>query len=515
MKDSVGIKGVFIDLQHRLLQEATCQEVCNECNTSSTIEEDTTTDLAELTDTEIVRQTCAIYVTIFALLFILFLVVRLRYPKIYNLKKSYPDLHVPIAENSFGSIDWMWKVFSINYEDISELCGMDAATTIRLLEMGVKLSLVGVFNSVFLIPVYAFSGPNVVGEADPVKGVSLSNLEQGHNGMIATTVAAYIFFMSAMFFIEKEFEWFTSHRHAFLSKKRIENYTVFLSGLPPDMQTNESIREYFAKCFAHDAVADVHVALTIPNLEKKVAKRDALLPKLEHARNILQFQGVTPMHRSKMCMGSKVESIPAYEEEIEELNEEIGCDIDRIQTIQGNGRGKSGSRVVGGGEADGGGDPPALQTTESREFLDTTVQNEEASKKKEGKESLLPSKKKEGKESLVAKYKSSMESGVSTIKLLLKGEDGTPRNAAFVSFKDLTSSNLARQAVHNHEPWGMVPAEPPQPDFVNWNNVGMLNARKQVGELISTLLTVLLCIFWTIPVSFVASLSNVDALTEM
>ena len=35
-----------------------------------------------------------------------------------------------------------------------------------------------------------------------------------------------------------------------------------------------------------------------------------------------------------------------------------------------------------------------------------------------------------------------------------------------------------------------------------------------VGELISMILTAALCIFWTFPVAFVASLSNVEALTE-
>jgi hypothetical protein len=51
--------------------------------------------------------------------------------------------------------------------------------------------------------------------------------------------------------------------------------------------------------------------------------------------------------------------------------------------------------------------------------------------------------------------------------------------------------------------------------FNSWKNVGKTNKSKQIGELISFLLTVALCIFWTIPVSFVASLSNVEALTEL
>lgn len=50
---------------------------------------------------------------------------------------------------------------------------------------------------------------------------------------------------------------------------------------------------------------------------------------------------------------------------------------------------------------------------------------------------------------------------------------------------------------------------------LSWKNVGKENKQKQMGELTSFCLTAVLCVFWTIPVSFVASLSNVEALTEL
>ena len=42
----------------------------------------------------------------------------------------------------------MYKILDINDTDICEECGVDALTTIRLLDLGVKLSFVGVINSV-------------------------------------------------------------------------------------------------------------------------------------------------------------------------------------------------------------------------------------------------------------------------------------------------------------------------------------------------------------------------------
>jgi hypothetical protein len=395
------------------------------------LQEDPSTT-TNLTDTEIVKQTCKVYGSIFLMLFVLFLLVRPRYPKVYNIKKSYLALNSSIANDSFGSISWMWKVFSISYEDLAEQCGMDAMTTIRLLEFGVKLSLVGVFNSMYLFPIYALMGSH---DSDPVKGISLGNVGQGSNGAYATTFSAYILFGAAMYMIGKDLEWFTSHRHAFLSKQTVQNYSVFVSGLPADMQTKSAIRGYFEKCFSHNAVADVHVALNIPNLEKKVAKRTALIPKLEHAINVQQIKGETPMHKTKLCGGEKVESVPTFTKDLEELNQEISKDIIRIETLQNE-------REAG----DAGDD---IETSE--------VEDETAS----GTEVKYFHKK-------TTSLSASAKSGPAVFKSVIfgAGDDGAPRKAAFVSFADLTSANLARQSIHNHEPWTCVAVEPPLPKLV-------------------------------------------------
>ena len=59
------------------------------------------TETAALTDTEILRTTCKLYGSIFAILFFLFLLVRNMKPEVFNLKKTYPELATPVAEVSF------------------------------------------------------------------------------------------------------------------------------------------------------------------------------------------------------------------------------------------------------------------------------------------------------------------------------------------------------------------------------------------------------------------------------
>ena len=309
----------------------------------------------------------------------------------------------------------MYKVFKVSDEDIREHCGMDAITTIRVLESGVKLSLVGIFNSFFLFPIYSSMGEgNHV--LDSMYTLSLSNLGEGSKGTMATTFSAYTLFGAAMYFIAQDFEWFTAHRHEFLSRKCAQNCTVFLSGLPSDMQTNKALRKFFQKCFSHDAVAEVHVALTISELEKKVAMRNGLVPKLEHAINVLKIKKKLPMHKTKVCGGEKVASVPTYSTEIVSLNIEIESRREWIESMR--------------------------KKTEESILLNDDVETGERS-------------------STFVKKKSALFE-----KFKVNGEEGSPRNAAFITFSDLTSANIARQTVHHPKPWSLVPAEPPMPDFV-------------------------------------------------
>jgi hypothetical protein len=50
---------------------------------------------------------------------------------------------------------------------------------------------------------------------------------------------------------------------------------------------------------------------------------------------------------------------------------------------------------------------------------------------------------------------------------------------------------------------------------VLWANVGKTHSQLQIGQLVSTTLTVLLCLFWTVIIAFAASLSSVEGLREI
>lgn len=61
-------------------------------------------------------------------------------------------------------------------------------------------------------------------------------------------------------------------------------------------------------------------------------------------------------------------------------------------------------------------------------------------------------------------------------------------------------------------PFTMEVLEAPDPEDVFWSNVGRKHKFLQLGMLFSLGISVATCLLWTIPVSFVASLSSVGAL---
>lgn len=142
------------------------------------------------------------------------------------------------AKNHFGHIKWIWKNFQHSDDEIYENCGLTALVMLRFLRIGVKVSLVGVFNSIYLIPVnlYGCDDQDVVCNqvVDSIDRIGMGHVSQGSLKLLATTVAAYLLFGSALYLIYNEFTWFTSTRHKFLAVPRPDNFSVYVAHIPQE-----------------------------------------------------------------------------------------------------------------------------------------------------------------------------------------------------------------------------------------------------------------------------------------
>eukprot|EP00551_Chaetoceros_affinis_P006458 CAMPEP_0203685338 /NCGR_PEP_ID=MMETSP0090-20130426/48496_1 /ASSEMBLY_ACC=CAM_ASM_001088 /TAXON_ID=426623 /ORGANISM="Chaetoceros affinis, Strain CCMP159" /LENGTH=1259 /DNA_ID=CAMNT_0050554529 /DNA_START=115 /DNA_END=3894 /DNA_ORIENTATION=- len=109
--------------------------------------------------------------------------------------------------------------------------------------------------------------------------------------------------------------------------------------------------------------------------------------------------------------------------------------------------------------------------------------------------------------------------GAKSVKLatnLIRGsDDGRVRDGGFVSFTSLTAKAQCVQMLHHPKPFLFTVADAPAPKQIYWQNVGLPHKSQQIGFLAAQLLTAALCLFWTFPVAFVSSLSEIDSLKKM
>uniref|UniRef100_A0A7S4JEF4 CSC1/OSCA1-like 7TM region domain-containing protein n=1 Tax=Odontella aurita TaxID=265563 RepID=A0A7S4JEF4_9STRA len=449
--------------------------------------------------------------------------------------------------------------------------------------------MVGGFNAIYLIPVYATSG----GEQSALEGITLSNVPDESKALMAATVAAYVSFGAAMFLLYREFAWFTERKHRFMSRPRPDNYTVYVAGIPLDLQSDDALLDYFRQVFSYDAVVDARVAIDIPTLDKLVVERELLSNKLEHAINVLNVTGERPRHNKlskKRCIsgGETVDSIEDWTAKLDKLNDDISKRIDDIsrnnspdgpafrndlelalsKSIAYQGAHKQQHLLVAdtpplsldhgsvNGEisvaaATAGGDSTVLGFEGTAMYNNASVfhgpshdailehpcegdfidEESKSNTNDKGGSLKTPLRAVSGIASMTTGIASmttktafkSVEgatgfatSGVmAASKLVLGGEDGTVRDAGFVSFSTLKARASAVQMLHHPAPFTMHVSAAPLPKDIFWGNVGLTHKAQQIGLLVAFALTALLCLFWTLIVAFVTSLGEVEKLTEL
>ena len=185
------------------------------------------TQTVDTNDAAKLRNTLRVYGSIFLVLLLLFCFLRRKYPRAYNLRSWIEENKTVLADEQFGFLSWMWRLFFVSDSDMLDECGMDALCYTRVLEFGLKLSIFGMLNAFWLMPVYktAPSSPETNYITDPVVELTVSNVPSGSLRFVGTVVAAYLIFGYTMYNILEEFKWFILHRHMFLGKTLARNYS--------------------------------------------------------------------------------------------------------------------------------------------------------------------------------------------------------------------------------------------------------------------------------------------------
>jgi hypothetical protein len=316
------------------------------------------------------------------------------------------------------------------------------------------------------------------------------------------------------------------------------------------------------------------VVLHISDLESQVAKRKACVANLEHALAELAINGKRPKHTlikkaiNTFTVGAdfsrhgqhgkfEVDSIDYYTEELNELNRVVNDKINEIEKKQrpklnksDGERGRIMSNVSSLGlQSFFVGESQRLLMAASKTGEDDVVENmgkilespdehlkiSNASpkssknifmKRAKGivtgaastakgagstliKKTVKNTKKRAGqaKKTVVA-----AKSAASTI--LVTEEDGRKDDAGFVTFSSLVAMQAALQMSQHCEPFVFETEHAPDdPTNIFWKNVGKDKEVRQTGFVISTAITVALCLFWTFIVTAITNLTKAEYLS--
>lgn len=448
----------------------------------------------------------------------------------------------------------MWQLNSVTDDEIMMECGMDSVCLLRLLLMGYKVCLVSVFNAIWLMPLYATAESNIT---DPVVSVTVANVPDRSPRLIGTVLAAYVLFGYVMYLIMQEFEWFIEMRHKYLKRPIVQNYSVYVRNIPPEYCSNSKLYAYFADCFKQKNVLEAKVRIKLPSLVKAVRKRDLLVKKLGHAVNYQLVKGKTPMHSEiRLLRRENVESIPFYSNALREANFEVSTMIERVESdimdfraddpdlprnletstpsdvLQSSsnlpssrfstsstredstsvslqsGKTPSSSRIITFSKMD-----DDVLLNDQSEYM-ANVESEALCRNEENVVSqnrLLPIAAISAASHAATSFGKNASKSAS--KILSIREEGEYFNSGFVTFSCLGTTQAALQMVHHETPFDIEVLEAPRPDDIFWSNVGRSHHDLQVGKLISLGSTIALCLLWTIPMTFIASLSSVEALS--
>jgi Calcium-dependent channel, 7TM region, putative phosphate/Cytosolic domain of 10TM putative phosphate transporter len=146
--------------------------------------------------------------------------------------------------------------------------------------------------------------------------------------------------LASLYLLSQEYNWYIKYRHKFLSLRIPRNFAVYVAGIPESLQSNYALTDFFQRSHWKSAVFEATVAMNIPKLEGKVAKREAVLQKLEHAMAEEHLKGKIKKHRTFQLknaasdiktVSQTVESVQEFRKQLNDLNKSISLEIGKVR----------------------------------------------------------------------------------------------------------------------------------------------------------------------------------------
>jgi hypothetical protein len=244
-----------------------------------------------LTNTYDVAITAVIFSPVCFLLVLLFVVLRRFSVTVFSPRTIVLDEDARPTRLPRSFFTWVPLLFKSDFDDsVLTNVGMDAYVYLRIIRLGAILCLFAApVHLLVLGPLYSSQGAvEDVEDTDYLQSISLSNVQGDSPGALDSYWVAcafvYTFTAFGMLLLRHEYRHFTAIRQSRHGAPR--SYTALVERLPEHLRSEEKLKVYFDNVFpgAVARIDIVPVGATVKDLAWLVARRDALVMKLERAK---------------------------------------------------------------------------------------------------------------------------------------------------------------------------------------------------------------------------------------
>lgn len=296
------------------------------------------------TSTSAVITTLVANLVVFGIFVTCFLLLRLKFKRIYSPKSSYdlvPEDKKPekLPDDPFR---WIYILLTKPHSFMIQHCGIDGYLFLRYLLVLASCFIFGILMYTVLLPVNAAHGAGEKG----FDMLSIANIKH-KDRYYAHVFIGWIFYGGIVFVIYRELFFFNSLRTAAIASPKnatkLSARTVLFQSVPNPLLDEKQFYKLF------NGVKRIYVARTSRKLEATVRKRETLCMKLEGAENKLLKAAVKaklkadkkgntidsneisdyvpenkrPRHKSGGFFSKKIDTIDYCREEIPKLDAQV------------------------------------------------------------------------------------------------------------------------------------------------------------------------------------------------
>ncbi|KAG9300270.1 hypothetical protein G9A89_011343 [Geosiphon pyriformis] len=410
----------------------------------------------------------AVATSIGILSFLLFCFLRPRWNTLFaprtRLKGCAPDW---LPDTFFG---WVIPLIRVPESEVLDRVGLDAAVLLGFFKMSYKLfGFCALFALFFITPINIYDRQNRnkakdLFDDDPV---TMPN-EQSLGIIFSYVVFTWIFSLATFYFMYYNYRTFVEVRRVYYLKLKdtLVARTVMVSVIPKELQTDRALAEFYESLGVGNVESAV-VCRHVRKLRHAIQRRAHYLNKLEKA--YAEWLGNPCTH-------------PNYDQEavLNELENTTPNDFGDNET------------------------GPLLENTPS-----TSKIGSERPTMRDGFLHIF------GKKIDKIDYYTKRFNYYDN--LVEQGRRGkyTPTSVGFVTFENFASAQIAAQTLNHSEPFHCQTKLAPEPRDVFWDNINFRARELVVRDVIVNGLLIILVFFWSGPISFFASLLNLDTLAKV